>query len=94
MDRSHDVIVIAVQVEARLHRLNLMFEQVEGIRVRVFEPSTHIRWKFLIWLAHLIFAMCVRTVLAKVALLLLLEVLADLCLIVIVRNVQHLVLDL
>ena len=38
--------------------------------------------------------MCIRTILAKVTLLLLLEVLAHLCLVVVVRDVQHLILDL
>lgn len=37
--------------------------------------------------------MCIGTILAKMALLLLLEVLAHLCFVVVVRDVQHLILD-
>ena len=78
--------------ESRLDRLHLGLKQAERVRIGDVEAGANIDRELFVWLAELVAAMSIGTVLAEMALLLLLEVLAHLRLVVVVRDVQHLIL--
>lgn len=83
-----------VHSELGLLRLDLRLQQAEGVRVRDLHAGLRVLGQLLVGLAQLVLAVGVGAVLAEVALFVLLEVLADLRFIIIVRDVQHLELDL
>ena len=88
----HHALVLVVEEESGLQGLNLRLEEAEGVRVRDLQAQTHVRWQLFIRLAQLSLSMRIRAVLAKVTLLVLLEILANLSLVVVVRDVEHFVL--
>jgi len=83
-----------IQDEAGLESLDLGLEQAEGVRIGNFHVGSDFEGQLLVRLAQLFAAVGVCAVLAEVTLLFLLEVLADLGLVVVVGDVQHLVLHL
>ena len=87
-------LVFLAEDEPGLNSLHLRFQQAESIRIRNFEATADINGQLFIGLAEFIASVSIGAVLAEVTLLLLLKVLADLRLIVVVRNVEHLVLHL
>ena len=78
----------------RLNSLNLSFQKAESIWVCDIESITHILGQLLVRLAHLLATVSIRAIFSKMTHFLLLKVLADLRLVVVVRDVQHLVLHL
>ena len=91
-DLALHLLVLVIQDEPGLDGLDLCLEEAEGIGVCDIETSSHINGQLFIRFAQLVAPMSIRAVLAEVALLLLLEVLAHLRLVVVVRDVQHLIL--
>ena len=79
--------------KSRLESLNLGVEQAEGTRIGNFQTGKGIRRQLLVGLPQFNHPMRIRTVFAEVACLVLLIVLANLRFIVIVRDVEHFVLD-
>ena len=91
-DLALHLLVLVIEDEPGLDGLDLGLEEAEGVGIGDIEAGSHINGQLFIRLAKLVSAVGVCAILAKVALLLLLEVLADLRLVVVVRDVQHLVL--
>ena len=87
-------LVLLAENESGLDSLHLSFQESKSVWIRNLEARAYIDGQFFVRLAELIFSVGIGTILAEVALLFLLKVLADLRLIVVVRDVEHLVLDL
>lgn len=87
-------LVLLAEDESGLDSLNLGFQESKSIWICDLEAWAYVDRQFFVRLAELIFSMGIGTILTEVALLFLLKVLADLRLIVVVRDVEHLVLDL
>ncbi len=90
----HHSLILVVQKERGLDGFDLSLEQTECIWVCDFKTDSDVCRQLLVRLSQLVFSMRVGAVLAKVALLFLFEVLAHLRLVVVIRDVQHLVLNL
>ena len=86
------LLIFFVKNKSGLQSLNLGFKEAEGIWICDFKILANTYWQLFIWLAQFFFAVCVCTVLAEVTLLFLLIVLAYLSLIVVIRDVEHLIL--
>lgn len=89
----HDTLVLVVEEEGGFDGLDLGFEEAEGVGVSDFKANSDICRQLLVRLAQLFAAVGVRAVLPEVTLLLQLKVLAHLGLVVVVRYVEHLVLN-
>jgi hypothetical protein len=88
----HHMLVLTIKEKGRLKCLNLRFEEAEGVGIGDLETDADVHGQLFIRLAQLFAPMGIRTVLAEVTLLVLLEILANLRLVVVVGNVQHFVL--
>mmetsp|Transcript_42955 Transcript_42955/g.56833 ORF Transcript_42955/g.56833 Transcript_42955/m.56833 type:complete len:183 (-) Transcript_42955:29-577(-) len=86
------MLVLTIKEKGRLKCLNLRFEEAEGVGIGDLETDADVHGQLFIRLAQLFAPMGIRTVLAEVTLLVLLEILANLRLVVVVGNVQHFVL--
>ena len=94
-DLEHFVLYMALLViedEAGLHGLDLGFEEAESVGIRDVKAGANVDGKLFVRFAQFVFAVSIGTVLAEVTHLFLLEVLAHLRLVVVVRDVEHLVL--
>ena len=86
------LLVFIVEDKSWLNGLNLSLEETESIWICDIEAGAHLYRKFFVGLAQLVSSMGIRAIFTKVTLLFLLEVLAHLCFVVVVRYVQHLIL--
>ena len=91
-DLALHLLVLVIENEPWLDGLHLGLEQTEGVWIGDIETSSHINGQLFVWLSQLVTPMSIGTILAKMALLLLFEVLAHLGLVVVVRDVEHLIL--
>lgn len=89
----HDSLVLAIEEKSGLEGFHLGFEEAESIWICDFKAYSNVGGQLFIRLAQLLSSVGVGAVLAEVALLLLLEVLANLGFVVVVGDVQHFVLD-
>ena len=87
-----DLLVFLFENKSGLQGLNLGFEEAKGIWIGDFQILAETNWQLFIWLPQFFFAVSIGAVLAEVTLFFLLKVLAHLRLIVVIRDVQHLIL--
>ena len=89
----HMLILLVVQYEPWLDGRYLCLEKTESVGICDFYPRIDIYGKLFVRFSKLILTVSVRAVLTKMTLLLLFKVLADLSLVVVVRYVEHLILN-
>jgi len=89
----HDTLVFVVQEDGGADVADLGLEQAKGVGVRDISAHTDVGGQLFVRLAQLFLTVGIGAVLAKVAIAFSLEVFANLSFVVVVRNIEHFVLD-